>query len=79
MEDKRIEVILHARAKAQSAHTFKQSTICTFFSQGDGSNPDKLAPGPHKNLRDKEKMEKDKHDNEKARPQNKPKPEVEGL
>jgi hypothetical protein len=46
---KRIEVSLHAAAKAQAAQTFKQPT-----PGGNGGNPDRLAPRPDKSLKEKE-------------------------
>jgi hypothetical protein len=56
MEDKRIEVRLHATAKAQAAQTFKQPAP----GRGVGGNPDRLTPLPDKSVTNKEQEEKEK-------------------
>jgi ribosomal protein L12E/L44/L45/RPP1/RPP2 len=72
LEDKRIEVSLHAAARAQAAQTFKQPTP----GRGDGGNPDRPTARRDKSLKDKEKREKREKD--KTRQHNKPEPEAEG-
>jgi hypothetical protein len=77
LEDKRIEVSLHAAAKAQAAQTVKQSTPGT----GDGGNPDRPTARPDKNLKNKELMDKEKRekrDKDKTRQHKNPEPEAEG-
>ena len=77
LEDKRLEVSLHAAAKAQAAQTFKQSTP----GRGDGGNPDRPTTRPDKNLKDKEirdKEKREKRDKDKTRQNKKPEPEAEG-
>jgi hypothetical protein len=49
MGDNRIEVSLHAAAKAHPAQTFNQPTL----GRGYGGNPYKLTPWPDKSLKDK--------------------------
>jgi hypothetical protein len=77
LEDKRIEVSLHAAARAQAAQTFKQLTP----GRGDGGNPGRPTPRPDKNLKDKELMDKEKRekrDKDTTRQHKKPEPEAEG-
>jgi hypothetical protein len=77
LEDKRIEVSLHAAAKAQAAQTLKQPTP----GKGDKGNPDRPTARPDKNLKDKElwdKEKREKRENDKTRQHKKPEPEVEG-
>jgi hypothetical protein len=77
LEDKRIEISLHAAAKAQAAQTFKQPTP----GMGGGGNPDRPTARLDKNLKDKElkDMEKrEKRDKDKTRQHKKPEPEAEG-
>jgi hypothetical protein len=77
LEDKRIEVSLHAAAKAQTDQNFKQSTP----GKGDGGNPDRPTARPDKNLKDKElrdKAKREKRDKDKTRQHQKPEPEAEG-
>jgi hypothetical protein len=73
-EDKRIEVSLHAAAKAQAAQTFKQPTP----GRGDGGNPDIPTARPDKSLKDKELRDKEKRETDKTRQHKKPEPEAEG-
>jgi hypothetical protein len=56
MEDKPIEVTLHAAAKAQATQTFKHLTP----GRGDGGNPDQPNARPDKKLKDKELKDKEK-------------------
>jgi hypothetical protein len=77
LEDKRIEVSLHAAAKAQAAQTFKHPTPM----RGDGGNPYRPTAPPNKNLNDeelKDKEKRDKREKDKARQHKKPEPEAEG-
>jgi hypothetical protein len=77
LEEERIEVSLHAAAKAQAAQTFKQPTP----GRGDGGNPDRPTARPDKNLRDKElkdKEKREKREKDKTRQHKKPEAEVEG-
>jgi hypothetical protein len=55
LEDKRIEVSLHAAAKAQAAQTLKHPTP----GEDDGGNPDRRTPRSDKSLKDKELKEKE--------------------
>jgi hypothetical protein len=77
LEDKRIEVSLHAAAKAQAVQTFKQLT----HGMGDGGNPDRPAARPDKNLTDKnlkDKEKREKREKDKTHQHKKPEPEAEG-
>jgi acylphosphatase len=71
LEDKRIQVSLHAPGKAQSAQTFKHPT--------SGGNSDRPTPRPDKSLKEeKEKEKRDMREKEKVRQKKKPEPEAEG-
>jgi hypothetical protein len=75
LEDKHIEVSLHAAAKGQAAQTFKQPTP----DRGDGGKSDKSTSRPGKNLKDKElkhKEKREKREKDKARQDKKPEPEA---
>jgi hypothetical protein len=77
MKDKRIEVSLHAAARAQDARTFKQPTPI----KGDGGNHDKRTIRPDNSLKDKEQKDKEKREKrekDKARHIKEPEPEAEG-
>jgi hypothetical protein len=65
-KNKRIEVSLHAAAKAQAARTFKQPMP----GEDDEGNADRLAPRSDKSLKDK--GQKDKREKDKARQIKKP-------
>jgi hypothetical protein len=69
VDDKRIDVCLHAAANAQAARTFKQPTL----SQGDEGNPDIPFPRPDKISRTRiTRRINDKRDKDNAHPQKKP-------
>jgi hypothetical protein len=77
VEDKRIEVGLHAAAKAQAAQTFKQQTP----GRGDRGKSGKLTPRSDKSLKDKEHKDKEmqeKREKDQARQNTKPEPEAAG-
>jgi ribosomal protein L12E/L44/L45/RPP1/RPP2 len=78
MEDKRIEVSLHAAAKAQAAKTFKLPTPAL---AGAGGNPDRPTARPDQNLKDKDLKDnekREKREEDKTRQHKKPEPEAEG-
>jgi hypothetical protein len=76
MEDTRIEVSVHAAAKAQAAQIFKQPVP----GRGEGGNADRLTQRPDKSLKDNEEKEKyDKREKDKARLNKKPEQDAQGL
>jgi hypothetical protein len=77
MEDKLIEVSLHAAAKAQATQTFKQPTP----GRGDGGTPDIPTARRDKSLKGKDLKDKEKHEKrekDKTRQHKKPEPEAHG-
>jgi hypothetical protein len=58
LEDKRIEVSLHAAAKVQAAETYKQPTP----GRGDRGNPNIPTARPDKNVKDKELKDRERRE-----------------
>jgi hypothetical protein len=77
LEDKRIEVSLHAAAILQAAQTFKQPSA----GVGDGGNPHIPTARPDNNLKDKDlkdKEKREKREQDTTRQHKKPELEAEG-